>query len=160
MSIVIRKSSSADTRTADHQITKDELRRSSEMHISDVCEAMDWLGDKVRDAGVRHDWTKLENLDEFYDQFHREQVSGKGDWIENPDAWYRAIHLAKERHHLDHSCPDDVDLVDVMEFIVDGVMAGLARSGKYEWKDIPQEVLQRACRNTAMKLVDNTVVVK
>jgi len=46
--------------------------------------------------------------------------------------WYE-LHKNKERHHLsvESGIPSDVNLIDVIEFLIDGVMAGMARSGSY-----------------------------
>jgi hypothetical protein len=151
--IIVHKSPSADTRSANHIITKDELEKSTAMHISDVAKAMHWFAEKLEEAGENHDWTKNEYLDEFYEQFHREQETGHGDWGENPDGWYRKIHLVKERHHLSNGCPEDVDLFDVLEQIADGVMAGMARSGKYRQEPISKDMLEKAYRNTVAKLL-------
>ena len=34
------------------------------------------------------------------------------------DEWYQ-LHIKAERHHLLSNCPDDVNLIDVLEMIVD-----------------------------------------
>ncbi len=151
--ITIYRGSSADTRSADHVVSRGELEKTTAMHISDVAKAMRWFADKIEEAGENHDWTKTEFMDEFYKQFHNEQVTHKGDWMENPKGWYQGIHLKKERHHLSHSCPDDVDLIDVLEQIADCVMAGLARSGEYRKERLPDGLLERAYENTVRKLI-------
>lgn len=51
-------------------------------------------------------------------------------------------------------CPDDVNLVDVMEMVCDCVCAGLARSGSVRPVEIPSDILQKAVANTA-KLVED-----
>lgn len=90
---------------------------------------------------------KVANIDEFHDQFRKAQESG--EW---GTGWYDEIHIVKERHHLNDKCPDDVDLIDVLEHICDGVMAGMARSGTYRNEPISDDVLRRAVANTAKKL--------
>ena len=93
--ITIHRSPSADTRSADHVITKEELEKSTAMHVSDVAKAMHWFADRLEEAGERHDWTKEEYIEEFYKQFHHEQETGQGDWGVNPEGWYRKIHIVK-----------------------------------------------------------------
>ena len=46
--------------------------------------------------------------------------------------------------------PEDVNLIDVLDMIADGVMAGAARSGveKVYKPDLPEAVLRRAFDNT------------
>lgn len=161
--IIVRPSPSADTRSADHAITEDELRVSTAMHIRDVQHGMDWFAEQLRQIGEQHDWTKVEFFKDFYNQFRKAQEIG--DW---GTGWYDKIHVARERHHLDDRCPDDVTLLDVIEQIVDGVMAGMARSGKYVLRLPDTAILERAYMNTQEMLAkvvrvaepDSQVVVK
>ena len=73
--------------------------------------------------------------------------------MENQNGWYQSIHLKKERHHLSHSAPDDVDLVDVLEQIADCVMAGMARSGECRNEKLPDGLLEKAYANTVNRLL-------
>lgn len=149
--IVIRPSPSADTRSADHVVAEGELRRSTEMHIDDVRRGMEWLADAMRERGVRHDWTKLRYFPSFYRQFNEAQKTGC--W---GNGWYDRIHCVKERHHIENACPDDVTLIDILEHIVDGVMAGKARSGEYRQDVLGAGILERAYANT-QKLISGAV---
>jgi uncharacterized protein with von Willebrand factor type A (vWA) domain len=74
-------------------------------------------------------------------------------WYDN----HRKIH----RHHLDKAdgVPPDVNLLDVLEHIADCVMAGMGRSGTVYDMKLPDELLQRALRNT-VELLKAQVVVK
>lgn len=60
--------------------------------------------------------------------------------------------------HLLSNCPDDVNLIDVLEMIVDCVCAGLARSGDIRDLEINSEILDRAVKNTA-KLIKGMIEV-
>lgn len=152
--IRIRKSPTADTRTADHFVTPEELRDSTILHRLDVLHAMKWFAFLMEQAGRTHDWTKKVYFKEFYEQFHREQVTHKGDWPSNPDGWYMKRHLKKERHHLNKACPEDVNLVDVLEMLCDCVMAGLARNGRYREEEPDADMLVKAYKNTVKKLIE------
>jgi hypothetical protein len=55
--------------------------------------------------------------------------------------------------------PGDVTLVDVIEYLVDCVMAGMSRSGTVYDLDLPQEVLQLAFKNSIDLLKKNIKVV-
>lgn len=151
----IYRSPSADTRTARHEVTKNELKRSSKMHILDVQKAMKWIEHRMDDAVINHDWTKIEYLDSFYKQFHDAQKTG--NW---GNGWYDQIHIVEERHHLNDRCPDDVDLIDVLEMLCDCVMAGLARNGEYRPEEPSPEILMKAYRNTAGMMAENTEIIK
>ena len=54
---------------------------------------------------------------------------------------------------------DDITLVDVIEHVVDCVMAGMARSGNVYDIELPNEVLQLAVKNTVELLKKNTHIV-
>ena len=49
--------------------------------------------------------------------------------------------------------------MDVLEQIVDGVMAGMARTGRYEPRPLDPLLLQRAYDNTAKMLAEHVQVV-
>ena len=151
--IVIQPSPSADTRSADHVVTEDELRRSTEMHIDDVRRGMEWLAEALRERGESHDWTKLRYFPSFYRQFSEAQRSGC--W---GNGWYDRIHCVKERHHVEDGCPENINLIDILEHIVDGVMAGKARSGEYRQDVLGAGMLERAYANT-QKLISDVVSV-
>jgi hypothetical protein len=108
------------------------------------------FSDMLLSASQSHDFDKLSDLGTF----HRDFQTGfkQTEWWDN--------HRKINRHHLNvaDGVPADVNLIDVIEHIVDCVMAGMARSGSvYELK-LPDEVLQAAFRNTVEKLKANVVV--
>jgi len=141
MSIEIHKSSTADTRTCDFaSTTKETLLASSRQHIGDIVKALAFFQSKITEAAGEHDYDKLTAID----WFHADFITGfkQTGWYDN----HRKIH----RHHLDKpdGVPDNVNLLDVLEHIADCVMAGMGRSGSvYELK-LPDELLQRAFKNT------------
>ena len=149
----IKQSKNADTRTCDvSKVSKIELLNASIQHIDDVRLGMLFFSDMMTSAGVKHDYTKLSEIDKFYADFQNNFKTQE---------WYN-MHKKVERHHLsiNGNIPDDVNLIDVLEFIVDGVMAGMARSGKYRQEDIPDDLLQKAFNNTIKLLLDNVEVVE
>lgn len=154
-SIKIPKSQSCDTRSAVKKISKKELLESSKQHITDVQQALEYMCGILRDKGQKHDWTKIEFMDEFYNNFKFIQDGNKSDFKKLN--WYQQ-HINKERHHLNDKCPDDVDLFDVLEKIADIVMAGLARTGEVYDDKISNKVLQKAYKNTIDKLKNITTV--
>lgn len=150
--IEISKSETADTRTCDFtKVSKDMLRRSSMMHIDDVCKALTLFCTWLAVAGNRHDSDKLTELDKFHADFSTGfKVT---EWWEN--------HRKFTRHHLGNSdgVPDDVNLIDVLEMIADCVMAGMARSGSVYPFDISPDLLKLAFDNTC-ELLKRQVIVK
>jgi hypothetical protein len=124
------------------------------MHIDDVRKGMEYLAVLLRECGKRHDWTKLQHFDSFYRQFNDAQKSGC--W---GNGWYDKIHCVQERHHINDVCPEDVTLIDVLEHIVDCVMAGKARSGEFKQDVLGAGVLERAYANT-QKVISDAVSVK
>lgn len=152
--ITIRQSPSADTRTADHVVTEGELMESTKMHIGDVRRGMEWLAKLLRERGRRHDWTKVEYFPSFYRQFSEAQNSGC--W---GNGWYDRIHIKRERHHIEDGAHSDINLLDVLEHIVDGVMAGKARSGEFRADVLGAGLLERAYANT-QKMISDAVAVE
>lgn len=143
--ITIKPSPTADTRTCDFaNVTKETLRTSSIQHIADVRRALDFFMARVCEAGQQHDPDKLTDLDSFHADF----VTGfvQTGW------WER--HRKLNRHHLtqDDGIPVDVNLIDVLDFIADCVMAGMARSGNVYALALPSALLERAFQNTVSLL--------
>jgi hypothetical protein len=149
--IRIKKSATADTRTCDFtSVTRETLRDSSAQHIGDVQVALGFFAQMLHRAAAVHDTDKLTDLDSFHADF----VTG----FKTSGWWER--HRTLNRHHLtnDDGIPDDVNLIDVLDYIADCVMAGMARSGSvYELK-LPPELLERAFQNTVALLKDAVVV--
>jgi len=149
--IIIRKSPTADTRTCDvSKVTKRQLLQSSVQHISDVQKGLEYLAKRILLAGEKHDYTKLSELDSFYSDFKTGFKTT--EWWE--------LHKNTERHHLSKTgkIPSNVNLIDVLEYLVDGVMAGLARSGEYRREEIPEGLLEQAFENTIELLLSKTEV--
>lgn len=149
--IEITKSETADTRTCDYaNTTKETLLESSRTHIGDVVKAMSFFIGKLTEAAGEHDYDKLTAIDWFHGDF----VTGfkQTGWWDN----HRQIH----RHHLaqEDGVPKDVNLLDVLEYIADCVMAGMARSGSVYDLEMPPELLERAFKNTVDLLKGEVVV--
>lgn len=150
--IEISKSHTADTRTCDFANTpKDVLLKSSLQHIHDVVLALSFFQAMLIKAAGEHDYDKLTTID----WFHADFITGfkQTGWWDN----HRKIH----RHHLAQpdGVPEDVNLVDVLEYISDCVMAGMARSGSVYEITLSDELLQKAFKNTT-ELLKAQVVVK
>lgn len=151
MSIVIQPSPTADTRTCDvSKVSREQLLKSSRLHIDDVRRGMRFFSDGMLLAGNTHDHDKLTGIDQFYVDFR----TGFKQTI-----WLQR-HYKLNRHHLDNpdGVPSGVNLIDVIEHVVDCVMAGMARSGEVRPFDLSSELLQRAVKNTVEMLLENTSV--
>lgn len=143
--IEIEKSLSADSRTADGNVTKEILLASTEQHIDDVRKAVYFFIDKLKEIADKHDWSKIEYIHEFHQDFSRSQNDKEFKLIDG--TWYPK-HIQLERHHLNNRCPDDVNLLDIIERVSDIVMAGMARSGEVFDDNLDDEILQKALKNT------------
>ncbi len=149
--ITISKSPTADTRTCDWaKVSESDLAVSSSMHIDDVRRGLGMLAERLVRRGSIHDYDKLDYLDSFHADF----VTGFKE-----HKWWDA-HRKLSRHHLSHEdgVPGDVNLIDVMEHLVDCVMAGMARAGTVTPVNLSPELLQRAVANTVEILKDNVEV--
>lgn len=149
--IKISKSKTADTRSCDFsQVTKVQLLKSSAQHIGDVRKGMDYIKELIDVNAAIHDFDKLTGLDEFHADF----ITGfkQTGWWDN--------HRKVNRHHLlqNDGIPADVNLVDVLDMIVDCVMAGMGRTGTVYPLGIKPEVLMAAFQNTVELLKSQIVV--
>ena len=143
--ITIKKSKTADTRSCDFaNVKKETLLQSSAQHIEDVSKGMMFFADQIRQQAEKHDADKITDIDSFHSDF----VGGFANttWWDN--------HRKVNRHHLlsEDGVPPDVDLVDVIEMIVDCVMAGMGRTGTVYPLDIKPDVLMTAFTNTVDSL--------
>ena len=136
---------------------KDVLYIETEQHRNDVFRLMSLLALELMETGNEHDWSKIE----YFDQFAQDTLERKDtpDFKSRP--WYK-VHTTEERHHLTANTPNDVDLVDVIEFICDCVVAGKARTGRVEKKylELPADVLKKAFWNTVDKMTKEVKVEK
>lgn len=153
--IEIQRNPNGDTRTAPKGISFDDFQNANDMHIDDVKSVMWELAKMVDNAGENHDCTKKSQERMFYRDFINTQENG-ADFVNGE--WYQ-LHIKAERHHLFSNCPDDVNLVDVLEMIADCTCAGLARSGEIRDLEIDSEILDRAVKNT-VELIKSMIVVK
>lgn len=149
--IKIRKSETADTRTCDFaNVKKEVLLSSSLQHINDIQRALSFFIAKLSEQSGKHDYDKLTEID----WFHADFVTGfkQTGWWDN----HRKIH----RHHLeqDDGIPHDVNLLDILEYIADCVMAGMARSGSVRELKFTNELLMSAAKNTVELLKSQVIV--
>ena len=152
--VVIYKNGNGDSRTAPKDVKMCQFQKANAMHIGDVRAVMGILSEDIRVKGEWHDYTKDNYCELFYSDFIS-TLNGRFNFTDGE--WY-AKHIAEERHHLLSNCPDDVNLLDLLEMVVDCVCAGKARSGEIRGLEITPEILQKALANT-VKLVDDMTVV-
>ena len=155
MLVNIKKNPNGDTRTASKDVTYEEFQKANDMHIDDVRNVMENLSSMIKQVGVLHDYTKKTAEPQFYKDFLSTMNDGT-NFVEG--VWYQ-YHIEKERHHLLSRCPDDVDLIDVLEMITDCTCAGLARSGEVRDLEISTDILEKAVQNT-VKLIRDMIVVE
>ena len=148
--IEITREPNADSRTAKPGFDKEDLMKSTVAHIEHVNDGMKFMAYMMMHAAQNHDNTKLSNFDDFYAALNSGQVK-------NSD-WYQK-HITEERHHLVSNVPMNITLIDVIEHLVDCVMAGMSRSGTVYDIDLPNDVLQLAHKNTVELLKKNIKVV-
>lgn len=149
--ITINKSETADTRSCDFsQVTKEQLRLSSIQHIGDVLQGLEYFKQELDKTAAKHDFDKLTAID----QFHADFTTGfkQTEWWDN--------HRKVNRHHLLQAdgVPANVNLIDVLDMIVDCVMAGMGRTGTVYPLNIDYNVLMTAFQNTVTMLQDKIIV--
>lgn len=153
--VTIKRNPNGDTRTAGRNVTFAQFKDANFTHAVDVSKVMKELGVGLKEHGISHDWTKFEYEDEFYDDFIS-TINYGTDFVS--EKWYQR-HIQEERHHLNDRCPEDVNLLDVIEMIVDCVCAGKTRSGVINVPELSEEILKKAYDNT-IDLVDKITEVE
>lgn len=153
--ITIKKNPNGDTRTAPKEVSFEQFQEANDMHRADVAAVMWELSKMVDATGEMHDCTKKTQERMFYRDFLNAMNNG-ADFVNGE--WYQ-LHVHAERHHLLSHCPDDVNLIDVMEMLADCVCAGMARSGEIRSLEINNETLSMAVKNT-IELIKSMIVVE
>lgn len=153
-SIAIYKNPYGDTRTAPKDVEFWQFQRANDDHIDDVKAVMENLAEMIDVAGHYHDCTKKSQELMFWRDFCDTLETGK-DFTKSE--WHQ-LHVKAERHHLLSNCPDDVNLIDVLEMIADCTCAGLTRSGEVRDLEISPEILEKAAQNT-VKLIKSMITV-
>ena len=155
-SVSILRTPNADSRTANGDVNKILIFSDTEKHIDGVQDTMkELLRELVRRAMI-HDYTKIEFFEEFYEDFNKHRKDPENIDFKSLPWWQK--HLT-ERHHLNDKVPEDVDLLDVIEMVVDCVCAGLARSGSVRPVTIDPDILTKAVANTEKLLAKHIIVI-
>ena len=150
MDVRVKRNGNGDTRTADHIPDMDDFMEANVSHVNDVNEFCKQYSDILRMRGMNHDRTKFTYAYQFYRDFCDVLENKEKDFTDME--WHKQIHIVEERHHLTSNCPDDVNLIDVMEMVIDCVCAGMARSGKVRPLEISDDILRKAVANTAKEI--------
>lgn len=135
--------------------TKEQLLKETKQHRYDVHKVLRFISEELSNRGYYHDWTKIE----YFDQFAQDTLERKDTPDFKSREWYK-IHTVEERHHINANVPIDVDLFDVLEMIVDCIVAGKSRSGRvnYDFLRLKDDILEKSYWNTVNKLEKKIVV--
>lgn len=155
--IKIKPNKNGDSRVADHVPTIEEFSYANRSHKGDVENLMEVFADDIRARGRDHDWTKV--IEPYKSMFYRDMcntIEGRIDFFNGE--WSKLHYEKLERHHLNRHCPEDVNLIDVIEMLCDCVVAGKARSGDVYDITISDTVLQNAVKNTVELLKSHVIV--
>lgn len=147
--IIVQKSENADTRSCDFKsVTQEQLLESTISHKQDVRNGIQFVIDYLEASAIAHDKSKIATIDWFYSCFR----TGFKD-----DSWL-AMHRSIEKHHLSSEYP--LNLMDIIEHIVDCVVAGYARTGTVYDITVSDEILREAVKNTVEYIKENIEVVE
>jgi len=145
--ITIRRSiiddfDSYDTST----VTKSQLYMATMHHRSDVKNGLTFFKYMLERIMLEHDMDKISDFDSFHNGFITRFEDRK--WIDK--------HTANNKHHaLSHECtPEDINLIDLLEIIVDCTVAGMSRRGDVYPIIISEKMLVKAFNNTFNLLKD------
>ena len=127
------------------KIEKRKLHLHTVQHINDVRKVLSYFKDRLDRSAAAHDKDKISGLKRFHSAF---EAGGSAF-----TTWFNT-HRVRNRHHLEYKdgIPVDVDLIDVLDYIADCVVAGISRKGSVYPLNLPLETLQRAFNNTVTNL--------
>lgn len=148
--VYVQHNGSGDTRTCGGNVDRQAIQDATKQHIKSVSDVMSVISKRIAYRGINHDWTKITYEPQFFKDFC-DCVKFDENFTSLP--WYRK-HIAEERHHLNDSCPNDVNLIDIIEMIVDCVTAGIARSGSVRNIEISDTILHKALQNTIQYITE------
>ena len=156
----IRKNTNGDTRVADHVPTINEFDTANDCHRTDVKNLIDEFCRMLKINSNPHDWTKVR--EPYRSMFYRDLCATIEGHLPNfmDGEWAKQHYYENERHHLETYAQEDVNMFDVIEMICDCVAAGMARSGNVYDVKIPDDVLQRAVKNTVEIMCKEVEVVE
>jgi len=157
VSIIIKKTPKTDGTITDDAIKAYEFL-GNYMHINDVQKGCAFIANKIIEAGIKHDDTKM-----TIDDINKKMAECKSDIDVKSSDWYKS-HIHNNRHHFHQlkNCPDDYNLIDVIESLVDCVVAIKARRGqdaKMAADYISPELLAKAFKNT-IEMLENEIIVE
>lgn len=131
--IKVKINPNADTRTMTSLPTRDELLEINKAHIEEVSKGINIIIENLINKSLVHDIDKLYDVDGFLRDMKATWKEGK-DFKELP--WYE-VHKEEEHHKVDWDENfDTVTLEDIIENIIDKLMATVARQGKLEKADV------------------------
>ena len=154
--VTIKETKRCDTRALAKNFTEEDVKKDTIAHIAAVQNVTASFASALIDQVANHDSTKL---GEYLPMFTRAlKTKFKDDEFKKLNWW--KIHKRSERHHLNDYCPDDVNLIDVIEMLIDCVCAGLARTGNVYPIEISDNMLQKAVANTVAMLKESIEIEK
>ena len=156
--IEIKTHTEGDSRVSESVPTFTEFCNANVDHRKDVKKLIMEFSDMLAHNALEHDYTKT--TEPYASMFYRDlcaTIEGRMDFFDGE--WSKLHYNVLERHHLKRHCPDDVNMLDVIEMICDCVAAGMARSGEVYDVDIPAEVLNKAVKNTVELLKSHIQVI-
>ena len=112
--IRVKKHTEGDSRVAKAVPTIEEFDKANNDHVQDVKNLADEFSDMLKRQVMDHDFTK--RLDPYRSMFYRDlcgTIEGKMDFFDGE--WSNIHYNVLERHHLTRHCPDDVNMLDVIE---------------------------------------------
>ena len=150
--VFVEKTSNPDKGYSD----KNKLFLDMETHRKDVFLVMRTLAEYLESRGLEHDWTKKE----FFDEFAKDTLERIDVQDFKARDWYK-IHTEYERHHVNANVPSDVNFFDLIEMMVDCIVAGKTRSGTvdYTFLVLNDNILEDAYWNT-VELINSIVEVR
>lgn len=127
-----------------------EFESINKEHIDNVRYVMQAIADEIIAAGRDHDYTKIR--DQYKGDYYVDLCNSIENGVDFSSTEWRRNHFQLERHHLNEHCPDDVNLVDIIESIVNTIVENCEINGTYGTVSVNNSMLLNALNNTIAKI--------
>lgn len=122
----------------------------NDYHINNVKQVMREISNSLNSKVSYHDFTKIH--EPFKTMFYNAVYEKIKNGASFDDSEWAITHYSTERHHLNKHIPEDMDLLDVLEYVVDQIVSNAEQLGIKGNVTISNLDLMTALQNTVSKI--------
>lgn len=149
--ILLKDNSKTKYHREDYSIN--DFKKRLLIHKANIKRTFKLILNELKYRAKVHDHSKVESLPLQYEVTKR-YIGRSEQYHSIKDNEAFAYHVKNERHHLQSFVPDDVNLFDVIELIVDCITCSVERQKDFRAIDITDKTLMLAFNNTCKQLLE------